>query len=267
MRRSILVVAAFVAAAFAVGYLAGSVNGVVRGFAANSPQASATGTPTTRCTGIKPYGPHVAGTVSGISGTTITISPVASFRDEASVVTEILTNSSTEFYTAAGATASLSAVKNGDMVRAVGALSSDGKSLTATRVVIGTGAWLRPHYFGASGSPHPHAFGTVSGIKGNTIDVAPISRFGTMFSSVTSIVTTSSTVFYNDAGGTTSISSVKTGDYVIATGSLSADGKTLTATRVFAVSPGGLRGRFFHGWNRHGPGRFSGSSGGMSTTL
>src|SRR5690242_14339138 len=123
MRKSILLMAAGVVAAFAVGYLAGSVNGVVRGFAAKSPQVTATRTPTTRCSGIRPFGPHVVGTVSGVSGGAIAITPVEGFRDESSGITRIVTNSSTKFYTATGASTSLAGVKNGDMVRATGTLS------------------------------------------------------------------------------------------------------------------------------------------------
>jgi hypothetical protein len=267
MRTSIVVMAAFVVAAFAIGYLAGSVNGVVRGFAANSPQASPTATSTTKCAVVRFVGPHAVGTVSGVSGGTITITPLAGFRDNASAVTQIVTNSSTKFYTGAGTAASLSSVKNGDMVRAAGTLSPNGKSLTATRVIVRTGIALHARLFGRDGTFAPHAFGTVSAIRGNIIKVAPVSRFGTQLPSVATIVTNSSTTFYTGDGGTASISSVKSGDYVIASGTLSADGKTLTATRVFAVNPGALRSHFLHGWSRFAPGQFSGAQRRLSLTL
>lgn len=267
MRKSILFTAVFVLAAFAVGYLAGSVNGVMGSLAANGRQTSPTATPSTKCVGARPFGPHAAGVVTAVSGNTITITPATGVRGPASAVTQIVTTSSTKFYAGPGATASLSAVKKGEIVRAVGALSADGKSLTAMRVFVGTGDRFRPHFLGGLISPGPHAAGMVMGVHGDTISVTPLARFGALLSPVTSIVTNSSTTFFGGPGSTASLSGVKSGDVVVAAGTLSSDGKTLTATRVFVVNPNAVRSRFMHGWGRYAPGQFNGARQSASSTL
>ncbi|HEX8917283.1 MAG TPA: DUF5666 domain-containing protein [Chloroflexota bacterium] len=98
-----------------------------------------------------------------------------------------------------------------------------------------------------------HADGTVTAVNGDTVTVKADSDTGNPneYSSVTTIVLTGSTQYNaptNGSSATAGKSSVKTGTYIMAEGTVSSDGKTLTATRV-SILPAGAAGG--HGCN-HG---------------
>jgi hypothetical protein len=84
-------------------------------------------------------------------------------------------------------------------------------------------------------------------------------RFGTTYT----VNATTSTTYVNPDGTASSASAVKTGVFIAAQGTLSADGKTLTAQRI-VVAPAGT-GRGFgvrrHGLGRGGPGFWKGRAG------
>ena len=96
------------------------------------------------------------------------------------------------------------------------------------------------HHDGAQDAPH--ADGTVTAINGDTLTIsAGTDPAGTTeYTGVTTVVLTSATQY--DAGhddtGTISKSSISVGSYVIVDGTLSSDGKTLTATSL-RINAGG----------------------------
>jgi hypothetical protein len=88
----------------------------------------------------------------------------------------------------------------------------------------------------------PHADGTVTAINGDTLTIsAGTDPAGTTeYTGVTTVVLTSATQYDagHDSTGTISKSSIKVGSYVIVDGTVSSDGKTMTATRL-RIMPGG----------------------------
>jgi hypothetical protein len=73
---------------------------------------------------------HVAGWVTSVSGSTITLTDVSGF-------TRTVTTSSSTTYVKDGTTATSAIVTKGAFVRAVGSVDSDGTTLDATRVATG----------------------------------------------------------------------------------------------------------------------------------
>lgn len=106
-----------------------------------------------------------------------------------------------------------------------------------------------PRASGTATPRPPHADGKITAVNGNTITVAPDSnRAGSNeYSNVTTIVLTNTTTFM----GSTTRASIVTGAYIFAEGTLSSDGKTLTATAVGVGGPGG--GHHGGGFGRSGP--------------
>jgi hypothetical protein len=141
----------------------------------------------------------------------------------------------------ASASATRSSIKAGVFVIAHGTLSSDGAILTATDVSVLPSA-PTPGAFGHGGFGHfggPHADGTVTAINGNTITIKPdTERAGSQESAITSIVVSSSTTYDAGPGVTAGKDSIKVGGFVRAEGTLSSDGKTLTARRVSVKAAG-----------------------------
>ena len=87
-----------------------------------------------------------------------------------------------------------------------------------------------------------HADGTVTAINGDTLTIsAGTDPSGTTeYTGVTTVVLTSATQYDagHDSTGTISKSSIKVGSYVIVEGTVSSDGKTMTATSL-GINPGG----------------------------
>jgi hypothetical protein len=100
------------------------------------------------------------------------------------------------------------------------------------------GAGLR-----ATTATGPRADGKVTAVNGNTITVQPGKDNGNEPSGESKTVTTiqlnSSTTYDNGPGQSGSASSIKVGDFIIAMGTVSSDGTTLTASHVMIGGPGG----------------------------
>ena len=161
--------------------------------------------------------PQVAGVVTNVSGGTLTLT---SFDGTAHTVTV----SGSTRYQKAGASAALSDVSSGTAIVAEGTLGSDG-TLAALRVTIQV----------------PRLGGQVTAVNGTSYTVS--GRFGTSYT----VAATTSTTYVNADGTTASASAVKVGSSIMAEGSLSSDGKTLTALRI-TVLPSGMG----HGFGGHG---------------
>lgn len=91
----------------------------------------------------------------------------------------------------------------------------------------------------AAGSMAKHADGTVTAVNGDTITVQADNDASNPneYPSVTTIQLTGSTQ-YNVTGGK---SAIKVGSHIVAEGTVSADGKTLTASQVSTGGPGGCQ--------------------------
>ena len=103
----------------------------------------------------------------------------------------------------------------------------------------------------------PTLGGEVTAVNGSSYTVT--GRFGTTYT----VNATSSTSYVNPDGTATSASAVKAGTYIVAEGTLSADGKALTAQRILVAPAGPDRGFGFqrHGFDRGSPGFWQGHAG------
>jgi hypothetical protein len=152
--------------------------------------------------------PQIGGVVTATSSSTIVVTGF----DGATHT--ILVGSSTR-YLKAGHGASLADITIGTRITAEGTLNTTG-SLNAVLVTIQL----------------PRLGGQVTAVHGSTYTVS-----GPRGSSAT-IDTTGSTTYINANGSTASASAVKTGVYILAEGTLSSDGTTLTAQRITIVPAG-----------------------------
>ena len=176
---------------------------------------------------------RVAGVVTNVTGNTITLTGF----DGASHTVNVTGQTR---YQKAGASAALSDVTSGTAIVAAGTLDSNG-TLTGVRVLIRV----------------PRIGGEVTAVNGSSYTVT--ARFGTTYT----VNATSSTTYVNPDGTATSASAVKVETYIAAQGTLSADGKTLTAQRILVVPAGTGRGFGFHrhGFGSGGPGFGPGHAG------
>ena len=171
--------------------------------------------------------PTEVGVVTNVSGTTLTLTTFGG-------ATHTVTVSASTHYQKAGQSATLADISSGTAIVVEGTTTSNG-SLNAVRVTI----------------QEPRVSGQVTAVNGASYTVS--GAFGQSYT----VATTSSTTYVNADGTTASASAVKTGVAISAEGTLSSDGKTLTAQRViiaptgagYGLGPGG--GRFGFG----GPGR------------
>ena len=234
MRKALIVASVFVAGTFATGYVLGQATSATPSFAAGGKHKQASGkTVRTRQTGQSAT-PHADGTVTAVNGDTITVKadndPAGS--TEYTKVTTIVLTSSTKYNAGKGSTTTTKpTISTGQYIIAEGTVSSDGTTLTATVVSVGTHG---PGH-GGPGQGGPHADGTVTAVSGNTITVnADNDPAGsTEYTKVTTIVLTSTTQYNNGPGSTsTTKPTISAGQYIVADGTLSSNGTTLTATRV-----------------------------------
>src|SRR5579872_7082 len=249
MRKSAIIAALVAVVIFGVGYAIGQVRGATPGSAAGQAPLQLSGALAFDGFGFHGMfgGPHAAGTVTAISGDTLTIKPFTGPRGQSSAVTTVLVSSTTKYVSRPTTAASQSSVKVGTFIVATGTLSSDGKTLTAQEVMI------LPHGLKSGGLGHlgPDAGGQVTAVNGATITVKPFANRDGAQSAVTTILLTGSTQYLAPKGGATAAkSAIKVGVYIRAEGTLSADGKSLTASRVEILpnAPGA------GGFMRHGPG-------------
>ena len=178
---------------------------------------------TINATGITIVLPQVAGVVTSVSGSTLTLT---GFNG----TTRTVTVGDATRYQKAGGSAALSDIATGTANVAEGTANSDG-SLSAVRVTIQV----------------PRVGGQVTAVNGASYTVA-----GRVGQAAYTIATTGSTTFVNADGSTAAASAIKTGSFIVAEGTLSSDGKTLTAQRV-TLAPAGVE-RGYGGHGGFGPG-------------
>ena len=234
MHKALIAVSLFVAGTFATGYVLGQGTGATPTLAAGSKHKQASGTALrTQQTGQSAT-PHADGTVTAVNGDRITVKadndPAGS--SEYTKVTTIVLTSSTKYNAGNGSTTTTKpTISTGQYIIAEGSVSSDRTTLTATLVSVGRHGPGR----GGPGQGGPHADGTVTAVNGDTITVQADNdpAGSTEYTKVTTIILTSTTQ-YNNGPGTTSTTrpTISAGQYIVADGTLSSNGTTLTATRV-----------------------------------
>jgi hypothetical protein len=239
MHKALIVASLFVAGTFATGYILVQGTGATPTFAAGVKHKHTTGTNIrTQQTG-KNATPHADGTVAAVNGNTIT---VKADNDQAgsteyTKVTTIVLTSATKYDNGPGSTTTTRpTITTGQHIVAEGTVSSDGTTLTATVVSVGThGPGHGGPHQGGPNQGGPHADGTVTAVNGDTITVqADNDAAGsTEYTKVTTIVLTSATQYDNGPGSTsTTRPTISAGQHIVADGTLSSNGTTLTATRV-----------------------------------
>jgi hypothetical protein len=142
MRKTFMTTALLATMLFGIGYVVGQVRGTPLSSAAAA--VAATATPTTG-TSTSPRGRqwdaiHADGTVTAINGDTITVQKDADAGNpnEYTLVTTIVLTGSTQYDAgrdaSGSATATKASIKIGAYILAEGTVSSDGTTLTASRV-------------------------------------------------------------------------------------------------------------------------------------
>lgn len=183
--------------------------------------------------------PHADGTVTAVNGDAITVQPDADTNEtnEYTKVTTIVLNSSTRYAAGRGQTTTTRpTITTSQRIVAEGTVSSDGTTLTATLVMVGSGG--HGGHGGHQGGPH--ADGAIIAVNGDTLTVKADADTNETdeYTKVTTIVLTSTTQYDNGPGSTTSTRpTFAVGQLIVAEGTLSADETTLTATRVSVHTP------------------------------
>lgn len=157
--------------------------------------------------------PHLRGVVTAVNGSTLTVTGFDGTTHT------IRVNAQTR-YERADQSVTLSDVKVGTAVVAVGTENTDG-SFSARLVMLEL----------------PHVVGQVTAINGSSISV--LSPSGTTYT----VITSTTTSYAAPGGAPASASSVQPGTLIGAEGTLSANGKTLSALRIVVLpAPGGASG-------------------------
>jgi hypothetical protein len=165
-------------------------------------QGTPTGDGAISASAIRIVLPQRSGVVTAVNGNNLT---VTSFDAR----TYTIAAGSSTVYHRAGQTAALSDIAVGSLIYAEGDLSSDGSTLNALSVTIQL----------------PSVKGQISAVSGNTVTVN--SPDGT----TSTVLLTDATTYTAGPQGTADKSSVTTGSFIMAEGTLGSDG-TLTALRV-----------------------------------
>ncbi len=234
MNKPLIATTLLAAGTLGTGYVIGQIAGVSPSFAAVGTHTHSLRTNVAN----QSAGAHADGQITAVNGDSITVTPDAdrAGSNEYTGVTTINLTSATKYAAGhdAAATATRPAFTVGQHIVAEGTVSADGKTLSATLVSVGDGGH-GPGGFGGPGHMFgPHADGMVTAVSGDTISLkADADQAGSNEdTAVTSVVLTSATTY--DA----TKPSITAGEYLIAEGTLSNGGATLTATRV-SVHPSG----------------------------
>lgn len=246
MNKPLIAITLLTAGTLGTGYVIGQIAGVSPSFAAGGTHTHTASHSLRTNVANQPAGAHADGQITAVNGDSITVTPDAdrAGSNEYTGVTTINLSSATRYGAGRGApaTATRPAFAVGQYLVAEGTVSADGKTLSATLVSVGAGG------HGPGGPGHmfgPHADGTVSAVNGDTISLkADTDQTGSSeYTAVTSVVLTSATMYDggHDSAPSTTKPSITVGEYLIAEGTVSNGGATLTATHV-SVRPSGSGG-------------------------
>lgn len=243
MNKPLIAITLLTAGTLGTGYVIGQIAGVSPSFAAGGTHTHTANHSLHTNVANQPAGAHADGQITAVNGDSITVTPDAdrAGSNEYTGVTTINLTSATKYAAGhdAAATATRPAFAVGQHIVAEGTVSADGKALSATLVSVDAGG------HGPGGPGHmsgPHADGMVTAVNGDTISLkADADQAGSNEdTAVTSVVLTSATTCDagHDSAPSTTKPSITAGEYLIAEGTLSNGGTTLTATRV-SVHPSG----------------------------
>lgn len=171
------------------------------------------------------HAPGVFGTVSAVSGTTITVSSKG-FGKNATATTYTV-NAANAAVTKNGASSSVSSIAVGDSVMVQGTVS--GNSVTATKIDDGMMG-------GMGAMDHQGVFGTVASISGSTLTVTSRAMGGhdndtdSDNGSATTYTVNAASATIMKNGATSSLSAIAVGDTVMVQGTVS--GSAVTATKI-----------------------------------
>ena len=169
--------------------------------------------------------PGVFGTVSAVSGNTLTVASKG-FGPNATAATYTV-DATNATVTKNGSASTLSNVSVGDSVSVQGTVS--GTNVTATAV--------RDGMMGRGMGQAPGVFGTVASVSGNTLTVTSKMGPGGTAGTTYTVDATNATVTKN--GASSSVSNVSTGDTVMVQGTVS--GTSVTATSIRDGLPQGQK--------------------------
>ena len=246
MNKPLIATTLLAAGTLGTGYAIGQIAGATPSFAAGGTHPHSTSYSIHQNVANRAAGSHADGQITAVNGDAITVTPDAdrAGSNEYTGVTTINLSSATRYAAGRGAAATTTrpTLAVGQYIVAEGSVSSDGKTLSATLVAVGAGG----HGPGGPGGPGhmfgPHADGMVTAVNGDTISLkADADQAGsTEYAAVTSVVLTSTTTYDagHDSAPSTTKPSITAGEYLVAEGTLSNGGATLTATRV-SVHPNG----------------------------
>jgi hypothetical protein len=171
--------------------------------------------------------PGVVGTVSAISGDSITLSSKG-FGQNATATTYTV-DATNATVTKAGAASSVGSIAVGDTLMVQGTVSGD--NVTATKINDGI-------QMGPGPARIPGVFGTVSAVNGTTLTVTSKGGPVNQGSSGTTYTVNASGATVIKNGATSTVSAIVTGDTVMVQGAVS--GTTITATKISDGMPQGM---------------------------
>lgn len=233
---------------------------------------------------LSPEIPAVTGKVTAISGNTLPISSNIGWWTRPSTVNRVVETTGTHYFSGPFQVASRSSVHVGSIVSVRGAVSSNGKTITASTVTVAPAMphIVRPGMFGIRGSlrlprlpglfQHRLVEGKVTAIVVSNPQVLTVQSpaFFKTSDSLVHVDMTNKTQYVSGLDTKASVDSVKVGSYILASGTTSNTGNVLTASTVRVLpSPGsiarslrglrlhmfGLRGLGLHGfpvrWSLH----------------
>jgi hypothetical protein len=169
--------------------------------------------------GMAGRAPGVFGTVSAISGDSITLSSKG-FGQNATATTYTV-DATNATVTKAGAASSVGAIAVGDTLMVQGTVSGD--NVTATKINDGI-------QMGPGPARIPGVFGTVSAVNGTTLTVTSKGGPTNQGSTGTTYTVNASGATVMKDGATSTVSAIATGDTVMVQGAIS--GTTVTATKI-----------------------------------
>lgn len=170
--------------------------------------------------GMQQRAPGVFGTVTAISGDSITLSSKG-FGQSATATTYTV-DATNATVTRSGAASSVGAIAVGDTLMVQGTVSGD--SVTATSINDGV------RQMGPGPAKIPGVFGTVSAISGTTLTVTSKGGPSTTSTSGTTYTVDASNATVIKDGATSTVSAIATGDTVMVQGTVS--GTNVTATKI-----------------------------------
>jgi Domain of unknown function (DUF5666) len=256
MRKPLIATTLLLSGVLGTGYLMGQLGGATATFAAAKKHAAGTtkhklltGSATQRQTAGVAGAKHADGQITAVNGSTLTIKADAdkAGSNEYTAVTTVNLSGSTKYQSGKGsaATSTKPTIAVGQYIVAEGTVSSDGKTLDATLVSVGTHGQGRGGPGGPAHASGPHADGTVTAVNGSSITIkADADQAGSgEYTAVTTITLSSATQYETGRGGAASTvkPAITAGEYIMAEGTLSNGGTTLNATRVSVrpTGPGG----------------------------